>query len=48
MVEDLKRRPYDLLDYSRTQFDRDLLEWDVHINDLELGMQVCWWGWAGE
>ena len=40
VVEDLKRRPYDLLDYSRTQFDRDLLEWDVHINDLELGMQV--------
>lgn len=47
MVDDIKRRPYDLLDASRTQFDRDLLEFGVQINDLEAALQVwsgvwCW------
>ena len=39
-MEDMKKRPYDLLDYGRTQFDRDLLEFSVHINDLEAALQV--------
>ena len=40
VVEDIKKRPYDLLDFSRTQFDRDLLEFSVQINDLEAALQV--------
>jgi len=40
VVEDIKKRPYDLLDYGRTQFDRDLLEFNVQINDLEAALQV--------
>ncbi|PSC73956.1 flagellar outer dynein arm heavy chain gamma [Micractinium conductrix] len=39
VVEDIKKRPYDLLDFSRTQFDRDLLEFSVQINDLEAALQ---------
>jgi hypothetical protein len=39
-VEDIKRRPYDLLDFCRTQYDRDLLEFNVQINDLEAALQV--------
>ena len=40
IVEDIKRRPYDLLDFCRTQYDRDLLEFNVQINDLEAALQV--------
>lgn len=40
VVEDIKKRPYDPLDYGRTQFDRDLLEFNVQINDLEAALQV--------
>lgn len=36
----MRKRPYDLLDYGRTQFDRDLLEFNVHIHDLEAGLQA--------
>ena len=39
-MDDIKKRPYDLLDFSRTQYDRDLLEFSVHINDLEAALQV--------
>ncbi|KAL4452763.1 hypothetical protein ABPG75_008425, partial [Micractinium tetrahymenae] len=39
VVEDIKKRPYDPLDYGRTQFDRDLLEFNVQINDLEAALQ---------
>eukprot|EP00887_Chlorella_sp_A99_P001633 scaffold8.g1633.t1 len=39
LLEDIKKRPYDLLDYDRNQFDRDLLEFNVHINDLEVALQ---------
>jgi dynein heavy chain, axonemal len=40
IVDDVKRRPYDLLDYTKNQFDRDYLEFNVNINDLELALQV--------
>ena len=35
----MKKRP-DLLDYGRTQYERDLLEFSVHINDLEVALQA--------
>lgn len=41
IVDDIKARPYDLLDFSVTQFDRDFLEFNVHINELELALKVC-------
>jgi dynein heavy chain len=39
-VDDVKRKPYDLLDFSRTQYERDMLEFEVNIHDLEMGLQV--------
>jgi hypothetical protein len=41
IVDDVKRKPYDLLDYTRNQFDRDYLELNVNIHDLEIQLQVC-------
>lgn len=40
IVDDVKRKPYDLLDFSRTQFDRDYLEFNVNIHDLEISLQA--------
>ena len=40
IVEDIRHRPYDLLNFEATQFDRDFLEFNVHIHDLELTLQV--------
>lgn len=40
IVDDVKRKPYDLLDYARNQFDRDYLEFNVNIHDLEINLQV--------
>jgi hypothetical protein len=40
IVDDVKRKPYDLLDFSRTQYERDMLEFEVNIHDLEMGLQV--------
>ncbi|PNH08753.1 Dynein gamma chain, flagellar outer arm [Tetrabaena socialis] len=39
IIDDVKRKPYDLLDYSKNAFDRDFLEFNVNINDLELQLQ---------
>ena len=40
IVDDIKRRPYDLLDYAKNTFDRDYLEFNVNIHDLDSQMQV--------
>lgn len=40
IVEEIRRKPYDLLDASKDQFDRDFLEFNVNINDLEATIQV--------
>ena len=40
ILDDIKARPYDLLDFSVTQFDRDFLEFNVHINELELALKA--------
>ena len=40
IVEDIRHRPYALLDFEATQFDRDFLEFNVHIHDLELTLQA--------
>jgi hypothetical protein len=40
IVEDVKRKPYDLLDYARNTFDRDYLEFNVNIHDLDSQMQA--------
>ena len=39
IAEDFKRLPYDLLEYTRNQFDRDLLEFNVNIHELETELQ---------
>lgn len=41
IVEEVRRKPYDLLDAAKNIFDRDFLEFNVHINDLELAVQAC-------
>ena len=44
IVDDIKRKPYDLLDYTRNTFDRDYLEFNVNIHDLDSQMQARSWG----
>jgi len=39
IVEDFKRKPYDLLDYTRNTFDRDFLEFNVNVAELETALQ---------
>ncbi|MEW5318622.1 MAG: hypothetical protein WDW38_009830 [Sanguina aurantia] len=39
IIDDVKRKPYDLLDFARNQFDRDFLEFNVNIHDLEIQLQ---------
>lgn len=39
IVEDFRRKPYDLMDYTKNQFDRDYLEFNVNIHDLETTLQ---------
>ena len=39
-VEEIRDKPYDLLDMEQTQFDRDILEFNVNVNDLENSLQV--------
>ena len=59
IVDDIKRKPYDLLDYTKNTFDRDYLEFNVNIHDLDSQMQVWtaldavaprqgWQGWGGQ
>ena len=38
-VIEFKRKPYDLLDYTKNQYDRDFLEFNVNIHDLETQLQ---------
>ncbi|KIZ06068.1 Dynein gamma chain, flagellar outer arm [Monoraphidium neglectum] len=40
IVDDIKRKPYDLLDYAKNTFDRDFLEFNVNIHDLDSQMQA--------
>lgn len=40
ILEEVRRKPYDLLDASQTIFERDYLEFNVHISDLETSLQV--------
>ena len=40
ILEEVRRKPYDLLDASQTIFERDFLEFNVHISDLETAVQV--------
>ena len=39
IVDDFRRKPYDLLDYTKNQFDRDYLEFNVSIHELETALQ---------
>ena len=39
VVEELKRKPYDLLDFTKNAFDRDYLEFNVHVHELETNLQ---------
>ena len=40
IADDFRKLPYDLLEYTRNQFDRDLLEFNVNINELETTLQA--------
>lgn len=40
IVEDMKKKPYDLLDFSKNQFDRDCYEFNVEVHSLEEKLQV--------
>ncbi|KAJ1473429.1 dynein heavy chain, N-terminal region 1-domain-containing protein [Baffinella frigidus] len=39
LVEDFKKKQYDLLDYTKNAFDRDFLEYNVNIAELETMLQ---------
>jgi len=39
LVDDFKRKPYDLLDYTKNTFDRDFLEYNVNIAEQETMLQ---------
>jgi hypothetical protein len=47
IVDEIKRKPYDLLDYTKNTFDRDYLEFNVNIHDLDSQMQVGVGGGVG-
>jgi dynein heavy chain len=40
VVDDVRRKPYDLLDWRRTEFDRDFLDFNVNAHDLDTQMQA--------
>lgn len=40
IVDEFKRKPYDLLDYTKNTFDRDFLEFNVNVAELETALQV--------
>jgi dynein heavy chain len=40
LVDDFKKKPYDLLEYAKNVFDRDFLEYNVNISELETSIQV--------
>ena len=40
IVEEFKRKPYELLDYQKGQFDRDFLEFNANIHELESSLQA--------
>ena len=39
IVDDFRRKPYELLDYQKGQFDRDFLEFNANIHELESSLQ---------
>ena len=39
IADDMKRKPYDLLDFTDSKFDRDLMDFEVQIHDLETQLQ---------
>lgn len=39
IVDEFKRKPYDLLDYTKNAFDRDFLEFNVNVAELETALQ---------
>ena len=39
ILDEFKRKPYDLLNFQMNQFDRDYLEFNVAIHDLETSLQ---------
>eukprot|EP01047_Picozoa_sp_COSAG01_P062772 COSAG01_NODE_8035_length_2947_cov_3.654846_1_plen_857_part_10 len=40
IVDEFRKKPYDLLDYTKNQFDRDYLEFNVSIHELETSLQT--------
>ena len=39
IIKQFREKPYDLLDYTKNQFDRDYLEFNVSIHELETALQ---------
>lgn len=40
IVDELRRKPYDFLDHSKAQFDKDYIEFNKNIEELETALQV--------
>ena len=40
IVEEMKKKPYDLLEFTKNQFDRDFYEFNVEIHHLEEKLQA--------
>lgn len=39
VIADLKRKPYDPLDFTKSTFDRDYMEFNRNIQDIEASLQ---------
>jgi len=39
IVDNIKKKPYNLLDYTKNTFDRDFLEFNVNVAELETSLQ---------
>jgi len=39
IADDFKKKPYDLLDFTKNVFDRDFLEFNVNVAELETALQ---------
>ncbi len=40
IADDFKKKPYDLLDFTKNLFDRDFLEFNVNVTELETALSL--------
>merc|ERR1712005_80689 len=39
IADEMKRKPYDLLDFFKSDFDRDFIKFNINIHELETTLQ---------